>query len=61
MLKVFISEHDADYHGAYCGEVQKLFNTLEEAEQWCRDNSERPYFYIVDRALDVDTNKIVYN
>ena len=61
MLKVFISEHDADYHGAYCGELQKFFNTLEEAKQWCWDNSERPYSYSVDLAIDKETNKVVYN
>jgi len=61
MLKVFISEHDADYHGAVCGHLEKEFQSLAEAKQWCWDNSERPYSYLVDLVIDKETNKVVYN
>lgn len=30
MLKVFISEHDADYHGAVCGRIEKEFQSLAD-------------------------------
>ena len=61
MLKVFISEHDADYHGAVCRSIEKEFQSLADAKKWCWDNSERPYSYLIDLAIDKETKKVVYN
>ncbi len=60
MIKAIISEHDDDYHGTWCGNVEKVFDSVEQAKRWCLDNSERPYSYILSFAYDVDTRELVY-
>lgn len=60
MIKAVITEHDSDYHGAWCGTIEKEFYSVEQAKQWCIDNRDRPFSYILDSAYDKETKKKVY-
>lgn len=54
-MKVFIDEYDNDYR-AVTDTFEKEFETLEEAEQWCRDNKWSGYSYFIDRCRTKSAN-----
>lgn len=55
-MKVFIDEYDRDY-GTVVGYLEKDFETLEDAEVWCKENSWSGYSYWIDRSLTKAVNK----
>lgn len=54
-MKVFINEYDRDYH-TITETVEKEFDTLGQAEQWCRDNKWSGYSYFIDHELTKAVN-----
>lgn len=55
-MKVFINEVDNDYH-TVTETIEKEFGTLEEAQQWCRDERWSGYSYFIDREMTEAINK----
>ena len=39
---------------------RQYFCSVEQAKQWCIDNRDRPFSYILDSAYDKETKKKVY-
>lgn len=57
-MKVYITEVDKDY-GSYNDTITKEFESLIEAEEWCRKASWSGYAYFIDRDLTKSVNEFL--
>lgn len=55
-MRVFITEYDKDYR-SYTDTIEKEFESLQEAEEWCRKASWSGYAYFIDRSLTKAINE----
>lgn len=55
-LIVYIAVSDRDYHGAYVDTIKMPFDSIKEAEEWCRINSKNGIDYDVDVKLTKAVN-----
>lgn len=49
-MKVFINEFDRDY-GTVTDSITKEFQSIQEADIWCKENSWSGYHYYVDTKM----------
>ncbi|WP_214670352.1 hypothetical protein, partial [Escherichia coli] len=55
IMRVFIIEWDKDYN-SYNNTIEKEFESLQEAEEWCREASGSGYVYFIDSSLTKSVN-----
>lgn len=55
-MRVFIIEYDKDYN-SYNNTIEKEFESLQEAEDWCIEASWSGYGYFIDRSRTKSANE----
>lgn len=55
-MNVYIVKFDNDYH-TMTDSFDKEFTSIEEAEQWCKDESWSGYTYYVDTSMTKALNE----
>jgi len=57
-IVAYIDVSDRDYHGAYVDSIKMLFDNINDAKQWCKDNSTGGIDYDLDVKLTKKLNNL---
>ncbi|XKX17412.1 hypothetical protein MVUOKPPV_CDS0015 [Klebsiella phage phi1_175008] len=55
-MRVFIDEFDKDYR-TITNNFEKEFDSMQEAEEWCKEASWSGYTYLIDMSLTKAINE----
>lgn len=55
-MRVFIDEFDRDYR-TITNSLEKEFDSIQEAEEWCKEASGSGYTYLIDMSLTKAINE----